>query len=88
MEESVFRRPEVLRELKKVVEARLHNDRFGEHRATSEFNQALQKRLTGTLATPVYVVMDPLTERVRTIFEGATQDASEFADWLRDALAN
>ena len=56
MEKFIFRRPEVFGELKKVVEARLHNDRFGEHRATSEFNKALQKKLTDTPATPVYVV--------------------------------
>jgi hypothetical protein len=88
MEKHIFRRPEVFRELTRVVEARLHNDRFGEHRATSEFNQALQKKMTGSLATPVYVVMDPETEQVKSEFPGATQDAAKFATWLRDALAD
>ncbi len=32
MEQFIFRRPEVVRELEKTVEARLHTDGFGEPR--------------------------------------------------------
>jgi hypothetical protein len=85
MEEFLFKRPEVARELGKFVEARLHTDGFGALRASSLRNQERQRRLTGTLATPVYVVLDPGSERVLGTFEGPTRVSSEFTDWLESA---
>jgi hypothetical protein len=86
MEKFIFRRPEVLRELEKTVEARLHTDGHGSHRPISLRNQKLQMELTGTPATPVYVIQDPATKKVLGVFRGATQDAGEFAKWLAGAI--
>jgi hypothetical protein len=86
MEEFLFKRPAVTQVLKRTVEARLHTDGFGEHRPISERNKALQTKLTKTLATPVYVVLDPETEEVLGVFEGATQSEEEFLDWFRSAI--
>ena len=87
MEKFIFRRPEVFRELKRTVEARLHTDGFGEHRPISLSNQALQQQLTKAPATPVYVIQDPGARKVLGVFRGATQDAGEFAAWLADSIA-
>ncbi len=87
MEQFIFRRPEVFRELKQTVEARLHTDGFGDHRPISIRNQELQKSLTDAPATPVYVIQDPTTRKVLGIFRGATQDADAFATWLANSIA-
>jgi hypothetical protein len=85
MEQFIFRRPEVFRELENTVEARLHTDGFGDHRPISLANQKLQDELTDTLATPVYVVQDPRDGKVLGVFRGSTPDAGAFAKWLEDA---
>ncbi len=87
MEQFIFRRPEVFRELEKTVEARLHTDGFGAHRPISLRNQKLQEKLTKAPATPVYVIQDPTTGKVLGVFRGATQDADEFTKWLADSIA-
>jgi hypothetical protein len=87
MEEVVFHRPEVFRELEKFVEARLHTDGFGEHRPISLRNQALRDELTGVVSTPVYAALDATSGDVLGIFDGATSDVAEFVAWLREVLA-
>ena len=84
MEEKIFRLPDVFRILsEKFVEARLHTD----GRAHIERIRALQAELTGSVATPIYVVQDPQTLAVLGVFEGATFDEGEFARFLEQALA-
>jgi thiol:disulfide interchange protein DsbD len=60
MEEKIFPRPAVAAELEKYVEARLHTD-GGPQMAV---NRGLQQRLGGSVALPLYVIVDPRDERV------------------------
>ena len=60
------------------VEARLHCD-LGEH---AEANKVIQERLTGSIALPIYAIVDPNTEKVLALKEGfALKD--DFAAFLR-----
>ena len=84
MEEKIFRLPDVGRILKEgYVEARLHTDGT----AHIERIRELQAELTGSVATPIYVVQDPASRAVLGVFEGATFDSGEFAGFLGEALA-
>lgn len=84
MEEKIFRLPDVGRILKEsYVEARLHTDGT----AHIERIRELQSELTGSVATPIYVVQDPTSSAVLGVFEGATFDGAEFAGFLEQALA-
>lgn len=83
MEEKVFRLPDVFRVLKEdYVEARLHTD------GSKNIDRIKEKQaeLTGSVATPIYVVLDPESEQITGLFEGATFDADEFEGFLRAAL--
>ena len=83
MEEKTFRLPDVFRILnERFVEARLHTD--GE--AHIQRIQEVQEELTGSVATPIYVVQDPETGEVLGVFEGATFDDGEFREFLEQAL--
>ena len=84
MEEFLFRLPEVSRKLESLVEARLHTDGHGAHEPISKRNRELQGRLTGTVATPIYLIVDPVSGETLGIFEGATQDPGVFLDWLAE----
>lgn len=78
MEEKIFPRPAVAEELAKYIEARLHTD--GGPR--QDENQKLQREMTGSIANPIYVIVDPQTgERVR-VHAGFTP-AERFIDFLR-----
>ncbi len=58
MEEKVFPRPAVAGELKQgFIEARLHTDGG----PAEERNKELQRELTGSVANPIYVIVDPKT---------------------------
>jgi hypothetical protein len=84
MEEKIFRLPDVGRILREsYVEARLHTDGT----AHIERIRELQTELTGSVATPIYVVQDPGSRAVLGVFEGATFDGREFAGFLAQALA-
>ena len=83
MEENFFPRPEVSGLLQKnVVEARLHTDRAGPF-----LNRilALQQRFSGSRALPVYVLLDPRTERSIGRVKGAREPA--FLDLVRQAAS-
>ena len=60
METSVFTTPEVSGLLSNFVEARLHTDNDNPN---IEQILELQRELTGTKSLPVYVIVDPATER-------------------------
>jgi hypothetical protein len=78
-EEKVF--PSLFEELERgFVEARLHTDGDrGEE--LSEF----QERLTRSIATPLYLVLDPATERALTETLGGTVSVSRFREFLATA---
>jgi hypothetical protein len=83
MEEKIFRLPDVFRVLKEgYVEARLHTDGSKNIERIKE----KQAELTGSVATPIYVVLEPESEKVTGLFEGATFDSKEFERFLRAAL--
>jgi hypothetical protein len=89
MEEKVFPSPAVAGELEGWVEARLHTD--GPPR--EEQNRALQERLTKasgerSVATPIYLFLDPEDERVLVRKDGGLkpgEDPARFAELVADA---
>jgi len=85
MEEKVFPRPAVAEQLQHYVEARLHTDQA----PNVEENQALQQKLTQSVANPYYVIVDPRTEEVLGKFDHATLgDATPFINFLASGKAN
>ncbi len=81
MENFVFHSPAVAEELKNnFIEARLHTDR-GHY---AEFAQGLRAKLVGSVALPIFVVMDPETEEVGGILKGA-RSPGDFADFLQES---
>lgn len=71
MEEKIFLRPAVAAELNNFIEARLHTD--GTHNL--EAIKALQKKLTGSVANPIYVIVDSKTgEKLRVKAGFMTED--------------
>ena len=82
MEEKVFPRPAVAAELEHWVEARLHTD------GTVNIDEIKrrQRELTGSVAIPNYVTVEPETERKLGRFEGATPIGHErFVKFLRES---
>jgi len=80
MEVKRFPLPEVSAELSKMIEARLHND----DRDVGARVKELQRRLTGSVATPIYLVLDPEDEHQLGRQDGPSS-ASTFARFLRDS---
>ena len=81
MEGSIFPRAAVADLLEHgFVEARLHTD-GGPAKAA---NRARQAALAGTIALPVYVVLDPASGAELGQLEGATTEA-RFVEFLRGA---
>jgi len=79
MEEKIFPRPAVARELQeKFIEARLHND--GGPRM--EENRTLQKTKAGSLASPIYLIIDPKTGETLRKRAGVMTE-TKFRDFLR-----
>ena len=79
MEGTVLPTPAVAGVLKSdFVEARLHCD-LGEH---AEANKVIQDRLTGSIALPIYAIVDPVTEKVLGVKEGFSLK-EDFAAFLR-----
>lgn len=81
MEENIFPHPAVAGELSKMVEARLHNDA-----EVKDIIRPLQMRLVNSIAAPIYLIMDPTTEKILAKREGAMLDEEEFAEWLRKGM--
>lgn len=78
MEVSIFPTRKVRRELERFVEIRLHTD-------THEEFRELQRRMTGSLQNPDYVIVDPAAlDKPVSIFSGSlAPGASDFHDWLK-----
>lgn len=83
MENSVFPSPAVAGILNQsFVEARLHTDGSDNIERILE----LQRQLTGSVATPIYVLIDPRTGAKEAQFLGSTRDEQAFADFLDGVL--
>jgi len=81
MEANIFNRPDVGAELGQFVLARLYTDGEG---AVYEQQQAFQERTFGTVALPLYAVVDA-EGKVRGTFSGLTRNPAEFIAFLRRA---
>lgn len=80
MEQNMFPRPEVRKELGGMEIVELYTD--GKEAVHKE-NQKLQQKLTGSVTLPVYVVMKPNGEVVSQ-FPGSTDNAAEFVEFLQN----
>jgi thiol:disulfide interchange protein DsbD len=83
MEANIFSRPDVGAELGQFVLARLYTDGDGK---VYEQQQAFQEQTFGTVALPLYAIVDA-DGRIRSTFSGLTRDPSEFIAFLRKARA-
>lgn len=81
MEANIFSRPDVGAELGQFVLARLYTDGEGE---IYERQQAFQEQAFGTVALPLYAVVDA-DGKVRSTFTGLTRNPAEFIAFLRRA---
>lgn len=81
MEANIFSRPDVGAELGQFVLARLYTDGEGE---IYERQQAFQEQTFGTVALPLYAVVDA-DGKVRSTFTGLTRNPAEFIAFLRRA---
>jgi thiol:disulfide interchange protein DsbD len=83
MEANIFSRPDVGAELGQFVLARLYTDGEGE---MYERQQAFQEQKFGTVALPLYAVVDS-EGKVRATFTGLTRDPAEFIAFLHRGRA-
>jgi thiol:disulfide interchange protein len=81
MEANIFSRPDVGAQLGQFVLARLYTDGDGE---IYERQQAFQEKKFGTVALPLYAIVDA-DGTVRATFTGLTRDPAEFIAFLRRA---
>jgi thiol:disulfide interchange protein DsbD len=81
MEANIFNRPDVSAELRQFVLTRLYTDGDGE---IYERQQAFQERTFGTVALPLYAVVDA-DGKVRATFTGLTRNPAEFIAFLQRA---
>ena len=81
MEANMFARPEVSASLSKYVLSRLYTDGEGD---MYEKQQQFQEDKFGTVALPLYAIVDSKGRTVRT-FSGLTRSPREFLAFLRDA---
>ena len=81
MEANIFSRPDVGAQLGQFVLARLYTDGDGE---IYERQQEFQEKTFGTVALPLYAVVDG-DGKIRATFTGLTRDPSEFIAFLRRA---
>ena len=82
MESNMFTIPEVEEQLERFVLARLFTDGEGE---VYEDQMDYQKEKFGTIALPLYAILDGEGETVAT-FLGLTRDREEFLEFLKGAL--
>lgn len=84
MESNMFNRPEVKAELSKFVLAKLYTDGDGE---IYELQQAQQEEKYGTVALPLYAIVNPDGSAVVT-FAGMTRSTEEFVTFLTKGQVN
>jgi thiol:disulfide interchange protein len=83
MEANIFNRPDVSAELGQFVLSRLYTDGDGE---IYERQQAFQEKTFGTVALPLYAVVDA-DGKVRATFSGLTRNPADFIAFLRRGRA-
>ncbi|NJD11889.1 MAG: cytochrome C biogenesis protein [Gemmatimonadetes bacterium] len=83
MEANMFPRPDVARELERFVRVRLFTDGQSER---NRQQQAFEQERFGTVALPLYAVVDS-AGATRATFLGMTRDAAEFIAFLSGARA-
>jgi len=83
MEANIFSRPDVSAELGQFVLSRLYTDGDGE---IYERQQAFQEKTFGTVALPLFAVLDA-DGKVRATFSGLTRNPADFIAFLRRARA-
>ena len=81
MEANMFSRPQVAELMSQYVLSRLYTDGDGE---IYEKQQQFQEDRFGTVALPLYAIVDAQGKTVRT-FSGLTRSPAEFLAFLRDA---
>jgi thiol:disulfide interchange protein len=81
MEANIFTRPDVSAELGHFVLSRLYTDGEGD---IYEQQQAFQEKTFGTVALPLYAVVDA-DGKVRATFSGLTRNPADFIAFLRRA---
>lgn len=84
MEKNMFPDPAVKKELEKFVLAELYTDREDtpEHQKIDEENGKLQAEKFGTVALPLYAVIDA-SGNILAKFPGLTRDKKEFVEFLQ-----
>jgi hypothetical protein len=84
MEKNVFTAPAVAEVLEGMIEARLHTDNGD---AQSAYNKELQLELTNSVATPIYVIQDPVSDvsLIGQMKASYLQDPDSFAAMLEKA---
>ena len=81
MEANIFTRPDVSAELGQFVLSRLYTDGEGE---IYERQQTFQEKTFGTVALPLYAVVDS-DGKIRATFSGLTRSPADFIAFLRRA---
>ena len=81
MEANMFKRPQIREALSQFVLSRMFTDGDGE---IYENQQKFQEDHFGTVALPLYVIVDSKGRTVRT-FSGLTRSPGEFLAFLRSA---
>ncbi len=84
MEANIFPLPAVHAELEKYVRLQLYTDGEGKRYAD---NQRYQKERFGTVALPLYAILDPEGKRLAT-FPGMTRKPEEFLRFLGTPFTN
>jgi thiol:disulfide interchange protein len=79
MEANIFTRPDVSAELREFVLSRLYTDGDG---PIYEQQQSFQEKTFGTVALPLYAVLDA-DGKVRATFSGLTRNPADFIAFLR-----
>ena len=82
MDENIFPQPAVAGLMEGLIEARLHND--GQ---AKEAVKTLQNKMTGSFATPIYLLLDSNSGQQLARRDGALLDEQGFADWLKAGMA-
>lgn len=82
MEANIFRRPAVSSSLQKYIRLQLFTDGAGKE---YEDNQKYQKEKYGTVALPLYAIIDSKENRLAT-FPGMTRNSAEFERFLNAPL--
>jgi thiol:disulfide interchange protein DsbD len=84
MEKNIFVVPQVRAALGRFERVQLYTDGQG---AEYDRNRDLQETRFKTVALPLYVIVDPTSEREIARVEGLTRDAAEFTRFLERSLA-